>query len=94
MIAYGLAPTVQLYMIAAHRSVEIGHRAMLEHMQLKPLLDLDLRLGEGTGAALGISLCLAACKILDEMATFGEAGVSAKSEERAASSERRRGKSE
>ena len=80
MIAYHLAPSVQPYMIAAHRSVEIGHRAMLEHMQLKPLLDLDLRLGEGTGAALGISLCQAACKILDEMATFGEAGVAGKGE--------------
>jgi nicotinate-nucleotide--dimethylbenzimidazole phosphoribosyltransferase len=67
-------------MIAAHRSVEIGHRALLAHMQLKPLLDLDLRLGEGTGAALGISLCQAACKILDEMATFAEAGVAEKDE--------------
>jgi nicotinate-nucleotide--dimethylbenzimidazole phosphoribosyltransferase len=75
MIAYHLAPATRPYMIAAHRSVEIGHRAMLDHMQLKPLLDLDLRLGEGTGAALGISLCQAACKILDEMATFEEAGV-------------------
>ncbi len=79
LIACGLAPTVQPYLIAAHRSVEIGHRAALEHLRLDPLLDLDLRLGEGTGAALGISLCLAACKILDEMATFGEAGVSEKS---------------
>jgi nicotinate-nucleotide--dimethylbenzimidazole phosphoribosyltransferase len=75
MIAYHLAPATQPYMIAAHQSVEIGHRVMLEHLKLKPLLDLDLRLGEGTGAALGISLCQAACKILDEMATFGEAGV-------------------
>src|SRR5512136_577777 len=80
MTAYHLAPSVQPYMIAAHRSVEIGHRATLDHMQLKPLLDLDLRLGEGTGAALGISLCQAACKILDEMATFGEAGVAEKSD--------------
>jgi len=80
MIAYHLAPMTQPYMIAAHRSVEIGHQVMLEHMQLKPLLDLDLRLGEGTGAALGISLCQAACKILDEMATFGEAGVAGKGE--------------
>jgi nicotinate-nucleotide--dimethylbenzimidazole phosphoribosyltransferase len=80
MTAYRLAPSVQPYMIAAHRSVEIGHRVMLEHMQLKPLLDLDLRLGEGTGAALGMSLCQAACKILDEMATFGEAGVATKDE--------------
>jgi nicotinate-nucleotide--dimethylbenzimidazole phosphoribosyltransferase len=80
LIACGIAPAVQPYLIAAHRSVEIGHRAVLEHLQLDPLLDLDLRLGEGTGAALGISLCLAAAKILDEMATFGEAGVSEKSE--------------
>ncbi len=78
MIAYHLAPVTQPYMIAAHRSVEIGHRVMLEHLKLKPLFDLDLRLGEGTGAALGISLCQAACKILDEMATFGEAGVATK----------------
>jgi nicotinate-nucleotide--dimethylbenzimidazole phosphoribosyltransferase len=78
LIAYHLEPRIQPYMIAAHRSVEIGHRALLDHMQLKPLLDLDLRLGEGTGAALGISLCQAAGKILDEMATFAEAGVAEK----------------
>jgi nicotinate-nucleotide--dimethylbenzimidazole phosphoribosyltransferase len=78
LIAFGLASATQPYMIAAHRSVEIGHRVMLEHLNLKPLFDLDLRLGEGTGAALGISLCQAACKILDEMATFGEAGVAKK----------------
>ena len=76
LIACVLAPAVQPYLIAAHRSVEIGHRAVLEYLHLEPLLDLDMRLGEGTGAALGISLCLAACKILDEMATFAEAGVS------------------
>ena len=80
MIAYHLAPATQPYMIAAHQSVEIGHRVMLEHLKLRPLFDLDLRLGEGTGAALGISLCQAACKILDEMATFGEAGVATKGE--------------
>lgn len=79
LIACGMAPAVQPFLIAAHRSVEIGHRAALEHLRLEPLLDLDMRLGEGTGAALGISLCQAACKILDEMATFGEAGVSEKS---------------
>jgi nicotinate-nucleotide--dimethylbenzimidazole phosphoribosyltransferase len=79
LIAYVLAPAVQPYLIAAHRSVEIGHRVLLEHLRLAPLFDLDLRLGEGTGAALGISLCAAACKILDEMATFEEAGVSDKS---------------
>ncbi len=80
MIARRLAPSAQPYMIAAHCSVEIGHRVILEDMQLRPLLDLDLRLGEGTGAALGMSLCQAACKILDEMATFGEAEVAQKSE--------------
>jgi nicotinate-nucleotide--dimethylbenzimidazole phosphoribosyltransferase len=79
LIACALAPAAQPYLIAAHRSVEIGHRAILQHLRLEPLLDLDLRLGEGTGAALGISLCIAACKILDEMATFGEAGVAEKS---------------
>ena len=79
-VVYHIEPRVQPYMIAAHRSVEIGHRVLLEHLGLKPLFDLDLRLGEGTGAALGISLCQAACKILDEMATFGEAGVTDRSE--------------
>lgn len=78
LIAHTLAPAVQPYLIAAHRSVEIGHRAVLEYLRLEPLLDLDMRLGEGSGAALGISLCLAACKILNEMVTFGEAGVSEK----------------
>jgi nicotinate-nucleotide--dimethylbenzimidazole phosphoribosyltransferase len=78
MIACGLAPQVHPYIIASHRSVEIGHRVLLEHLRLQPLLDLDLRLGEGTGAALGISLCIAACKILDEMATFADAGVAEK----------------
>jgi nicotinate-nucleotide--dimethylbenzimidazole phosphoribosyltransferase len=78
MIAVGLAPQVRAYLIAAHRSQERGHRIMLEWLGLEPLLDLDLRLGEGTGAALGIFLAEAACKILREMATFGEAGVSGK----------------
>ena len=80
LIASGLAPAVQPYLVAAHRSVEIGHRAILEYLRIEPLLDLDLRLVEGTGAALGISICISACKILDEMATFGEAGVAEKSE--------------
>jgi nicotinate-nucleotide--dimethylbenzimidazole phosphoribosyltransferase len=78
MIAVTLAPQSKEYLIAAHRSREHGHSLMLEWLGLKPLLDLDLRLGEGTGAALGISLAEAACKILSEMATFGEAGVSEK----------------
>ncbi len=75
-IAVGLQPRCRQYMIASHRSVERGHRVLLERLQLKPLFDLDLRLGEGTGACLGMGLVQAAIKILTEMATFGEAGVS------------------
>lgn len=78
LIAATLAPECRPYLISAHRSQEKGHGMMLGWLGLKPLLDLDLRLGEGTGAALGISMAEAACKILSEMATFGEAGVSRK----------------
>lgn len=78
MIAVTLAPQCKDYLIAAHRSKEYGHSAMLEWLGLKPLFDLDLRLGEGTGAALGIGMAEAACKVLAEMATFTEAGVSDK----------------
>lgn len=78
MIGVGLAPLVRPYLIASHCSQERGHRVMLDWLELIPLLDLDLRLGEGTGAALGISLAEAACRILCEMATFDEAGVSEK----------------
>ena len=78
MIAVSIAPQCRDYLISAHRSKEHGHGLMLDWLGLKPLFDLDLRLGEGTGAALGISMAEAACKILAEMATFGEAGVSEK----------------
>ena len=78
LIAAAICPQARDYMIASHVSVEPGHRYLLEHLGLKPLLDLDLRLGEGTGAALGISLADSACRILAEMATFDEAGVSDK----------------
>jgi nicotinate-nucleotide--dimethylbenzimidazole phosphoribosyltransferase len=78
LIAAGLAPQVKGYLIAAHNSVEIGHRAMLDHLGLQPLLDLNMRLGEGTGAALAMSIAEASCKVLSQMATFGEAGVSEK----------------
>lgn len=76
LIAVGLQPRCKDYLIASHRSVERGHQSILEHLGLKPLFDLDLRLGEGTGACLGMSLVFAAIKILGEMATFDEAGVS------------------
>ena len=75
LIAVGLAPQVRGYLIAAHQSVEVGHHLVLERLGLDPLLDFNLRLGEGTGAALGICLVEAAVKILTEMATFTEAGV-------------------
>lgn len=78
LIAVGLQPRCREYLIASHRSVERGHVAIFDHLRLKPLLDLDLRLGEGTGACLGMSLVCAALKIYTEMATFGEAGVSEK----------------
>lgn len=78
LIAYELDHAVKDYMIAAHSSVEIGHAVTLDYIGLNPLLALGMRLGEGTGAALGISLVEAACKILNEMATFEEAGVSEK----------------
>jgi len=78
MIAYVLAPAAREYMIAAHVSQERGHQLMLEWLGLKPLFDLNLRLGEGTGAALAFHLIDAATRILCEMATFGEAGVSGK----------------
>jgi nicotinate-nucleotide--dimethylbenzimidazole phosphoribosyltransferase len=76
LIAYQLKPDVKDYMIAAHRSVERGHRIILDYLGLEPLLDLDLRLGEGTGAALAMSLGEAAIKILTRMATFQSASVS------------------
>ena len=75
LIAMGLQPLCHEYLIASHRSVERGHQAILEYLTLKPLLDLDLRLGEGTGACLGMGLVQASIKILTEMATFDEAGV-------------------
>jgi nicotinate-nucleotide--dimethylbenzimidazole phosphoribosyltransferase len=78
MIAVGLAPGVRNYLIAAHQSVEFGHQAMLKHLNLVPLLDLSMRLGEGTGAALAFHLIEASARILREMATFDEAGVSDK----------------
>jgi len=78
LIATELCPPVRDYLIAAHNSVEIGHRAMLAHMDLVPLLHLDLRLGEGTGAALAMQLVDDAVAVLNEMATFAEAGVAQK----------------
>lgn len=76
LIAAELNPHVRDYIFAAHQSVEIGHRLMLERIGAKPILDLQLRLGEGTGAALSMGLIEAGVKVLKEMATFEQAGVS------------------
>jgi nicotinate-nucleotide--dimethylbenzimidazole phosphoribosyltransferase len=78
LVAAGLCPQVKDYLIAGHISVEPGHKYLLDYLGLKPLLDLNMRLGEGTGAALGMTLADAACRTLSEMATFTEAGVSTK----------------
>ena len=80
LVAARLAPDVKPYLIAAHQSVEIGHAVILEELGLHPLLNLNLRLGEGTGAALAFHLVEAAARILNEMATFAEAAVSRKAE--------------
>jgi nicotinate-nucleotide--dimethylbenzimidazole phosphoribosyltransferase len=76
LIAQKLCPQAASFMIAAHRSVERGHVTALERLGKKPLMDLDLRLGEGTGAALAMTIVEAAVRVLTEVATFGEAGVS------------------
>ena len=76
LIAKALKPLSRDYMIASHLSQEPGHQIMLNLLGLKPMLSLDMRLGEGTGAALGFLLVDAAIKCQREMATFAEAGVS------------------
>jgi len=76
LIASELHPAVRDYLFAAHESVEVGHRFMLERIGIRPILNLDMRLGEGTGAALSMPLLEAGVKILAEMATFEQAGVS------------------
>lgn len=75
MIACSLEPFVKDYIICAHRSMEQGHAAMQEKIGCRPLLDLNLRLGEGTGAALAMNLVEASVAILTEVATFADAGV-------------------
>lgn len=78
LIAAELSPDVKPYLFAGHVSVEIGHRVILERLGLNPLLDLNLRLGEGTGAVLAFHLLEAAARVMSEMATFEEAGVAGK----------------
>jgi len=76
LITIGLSPQSRDYLISAHLSAEAGHELLLQFLGLKPLLNLNMRLGEGTGAVLGISLAEAAVRTLSQMATFAQAGVS------------------
>lgn len=76
LIASELKPEVVGYLFASHSSVEIGHKAVLDKMGLEPILNLDMRLGEGTGACLAMTIIEAGTKILNEMASFDSAGVS------------------
>jgi nicotinate-nucleotide--dimethylbenzimidazole phosphoribosyltransferase len=75
LVAARLAPDLPARLIASHRSVEPGHRIVLDALGLEPILDLGLRLGEGSGAALAMPVVGAAARILGEMATFEDAGV-------------------
>jgi nicotinate-nucleotide--dimethylbenzimidazole phosphoribosyltransferase len=78
LVAQAIAPDAADYWVAGHRSVEPGASAALAHLNLVPLVDLDMRLGEGSGAALAVPLVQAAARILREVATFDSAGVSNK----------------
>jgi nicotinate-nucleotide--dimethylbenzimidazole phosphoribosyltransferase len=78
LVAAALCPEAVGYCFAGHRSAEPGARAVLEHLGMRPLLDLDLRLGEGTGACLALPLLQSAARVLREMATFDQAGVTDK----------------
>jgi nicotinate-nucleotide--dimethylbenzimidazole phosphoribosyltransferase len=78
LVAAGLAPGVVAYCIAGHRSTEPGATAVLDHLDLDPLLDLGMRLGEGSGACLALPVVEAAARVLREMATFDSAGVTDK----------------
>ena len=80
LVAHALRPEVVQRCVAAHESAEPGHRLLLQHLGLQPLLRLDLRLGEGSGAALAWPLLESACRILGEMASFESAGVSTRAE--------------
>lgn len=78
LVAQALAPQVRGYLVFCHRSAETGHRLLLAHLEAQPLLELDLRLGEGTGALLAWPLLQSAALLMHEMASFESAGVSGK----------------
>ncbi len=80
LVACVLAPAAKDYMVFCHRSAERGHHLMLKYLEAKPLLDLDMRLGEGTGALLAWPLVQSAALLMNEMASFESAGVSGKAD--------------
>jgi nicotinate-nucleotide--dimethylbenzimidazole phosphoribosyltransferase len=75
-IAFAIAPQVRSYLFAGHQSEEPGHRVLLEYIGLRPILSLNMRLGEGTGAVLAMPIIESAMHLFNEMATFASAGVS------------------
>ena len=81
LAACRLCPGLPPYLVASHRSTEPGHAVALDALGLVPLLDLDMRLGEGTGCALAIPVVRAAGALLREMATFESAGISGPNED-------------
>jgi nicotinate-nucleotide--dimethylbenzimidazole phosphoribosyltransferase len=81
LLAKAICPASADYMIVSHVSHEQGHRLLLQELGLRPVLELDLRIGEGTGGVLCLHLVDAACRIVNEMATFESAGISGKSAE-------------
>jgi nicotinate-nucleotide--dimethylbenzimidazole phosphoribosyltransferase len=87
LLAVGIAPAAREYLVAGHRSVEPGHTVALQALGLEPVLDLELRLGEGTGGVLALPVLEAACRLLDEMATFEEAGVATDDSDQAPASD-------
>ncbi|MFY9328246.1 MAG: nicotinate-nucleotide--dimethylbenzimidazole phosphoribosyltransferase [Georgfuchsia sp.] len=78
LVAYRISPRILDYCVFAHRSGEAGHRIQLDHLGAQPLLDLGMRLGEGTGSAMALPLLNAACAFMNEMASFESAAVSEK----------------
>lgn len=80
LVAIGLNPSVRRWLIFSHRSAERGHRVVLDALEARPILDLELRLGEGSGAALALPMLRLACALHGQMATFAEAAVSGRSD--------------
>ena len=78
LVAHALAPAVLERCVFAHRSGEAGHARLLDHLEVEPLMDLQMRLGEGSGAAVAWPLVVSSVKLLEEMASFESAGVSEK----------------